>query len=73
MTGSHIISDLIQELHASVEAASQFEGEMQMLAGYSRWPSLTDTLPLLLASTLILHTDELGQRRVCCGCSLSLR
>ena len=38
VTGSDIISDLIQELHASVEAASQFEGEMQMLAGYSRYP-----------------------------------
>ena len=52
VTGSNIISDLIQELHASVEAASQFEGEMQMLEGYSRYlgPGLTPfpASPLLL-------------------------
>lgn len=36
MTGSEVISELIFELDASVEAASGFEGEMQRLAGYAR-------------------------------------
>ena len=36
MTGADVISELIFELDASVEAASGFEGEMQRLAGYAR-------------------------------------
>ena len=36
MTGAEVISELIFELDASVEAAQGFEGEMQRLAGYAR-------------------------------------
>ncbi len=36
VTGAEVISELIFELDASVEAASGFEGEMQRLAGYAR-------------------------------------
>ena len=31
-----VIEDLIKELNASVEATSEFEGEMQTLAGHAR-------------------------------------
>ena len=36
VTGTEVISELIFELDASVEAAQGFEGEMQRLAGYAR-------------------------------------
>jgi hypothetical protein len=36
VTGAEVISELIFELDASVEAASGFEGEMQRLASYAR-------------------------------------
>jgi hypothetical protein len=36
VTGAEVISELIFELDASVEAAAGFEGEMQRLAGYAR-------------------------------------
>lgn len=36
MTGAEVISELITELDASVEAAAGFEGEMQRLSGYAR-------------------------------------
>ena len=35
VTGPAVISELITELHASVEAAAGFEGEMQNLASYA--------------------------------------
>ncbi len=39
MTGAEVISELITELDASVEAAAGFEGEMQRLSGYARCAS----------------------------------
>ena len=39
LTGSDMITELIAELDASGEAAAGFEGEMQRLAGYSRFAS----------------------------------
>lgn len=36
MTGAEVISELITELDASVDAAAGFEGEMQRLSGYAR-------------------------------------
>ena len=40
VTGAEVISELITELDASVEAAAGFEGEMQRLSGYARWAVL---------------------------------
>ena len=39
VTGAEVISELITELDASVEAAAGFEGEMQRLSGYARCAS----------------------------------
>ena len=36
ITGSEVMDELIQELDGSVATAAQFEGEMEMLAGYAR-------------------------------------
>ena len=36
MTGSDVITEMILELHLSVEAARGFEGEMGRLSSYSR-------------------------------------
>lgn len=36
MTGHDVISDMVKELHLSVEAGRGFEGEMQRLSGYCR-------------------------------------
>lgn len=35
VSGAEVIAELITELHASVQQAQQFEGEMQMLAEYA--------------------------------------
>ncbi|BDA48371.1 Protein FAM91A1 [Coccomyxa sp. Obi] len=48
VTGAEVISELIFELDASVEAASGFEGEMQRLAGYAR--ALATSLRCIRAS-----------------------
>jgi hypothetical protein len=45
VTGAEVISELIFELDASVEAAAGFEGEMQRLAGYARWAQDTPYPP----------------------------
>ena len=41
VTGAEVISELITELDASVEAAAGFEGEMQRLSGYARCASVS--------------------------------
>ncbi|KAK9917406.1 hypothetical protein WJX75_004000 [Coccomyxa subellipsoidea] len=48
VTGAEVISELIFELDASVEAAAGFEGEMQRLAGYAR--ALSTSLRCVRAS-----------------------
>lgn len=46
VTGAEVISELITELDASVEAAAGFEGEMQRLSGYARCAIVTTNLRL---------------------------
>lgn len=67
VTGAEVISELIFELDASVEAAAGFEGEMQRLAGYARWAQDTPHppfQPLLLDTTSSAHAFD-------CLCGLS--
>lgn len=55
MTGAEVISELIFELDASVEAAAGFEGEMQRLAGYARCVAPTGKQHLPCSSPAILQ------------------
>ncbi len=62
VTGAEVISELITELDASVEAAAGFEGEMQRLSGYARcalYSSLTRALIFcaVLFSEYITHSS----------------
>ena len=48
MTGTSIITELIQELKNSVEASKEFEGEMARLSDYARSEACVPPHSLLL-------------------------
>ena len=54
VTGAEVISELITELDASVEAAAGFEGEMQRLSGYARCALCTSLIHALISCCAML-------------------
>jgi len=61
VTGAEVISELITELDASVEAAAGFEGEMQRLSGYARCALCNSlTHALISCAVLSLNIDTQG-------------
>lgn len=45
MTGTSVITELIQELKNSVEASKEFEGEMARLSDYARSAAYGHRMP----------------------------